>query len=645
MEKGLLRREHPGLLAAMLVLGTAPLLGNAYAWPVQLVYFILMAVTLLYYWRKAGREGQFLVPGRRLFAVLLLYILTATLTLFWTVDINNTLMGLLQLYFYLFLFYLVSATFQREQMEKLVGIVLFSGISVAALGILSYLLLKNQRVHSTFINPNALGIYLAMVVLLALSLYLHRPRKSRLLCGGIVLLGICLMLTFSRGSLLALVFSLPLVLAGIPAGRSRREALARLVLVGLTVIAGTKLVMETAPYLQQTQWAPDLLASLVRSRSFLPSSVAGRWSFWVVAAKMIADRPWGGFGLGNYHRVYFNYYNYDRFYSRYAHNHYLQTAAETGIPSLLLFLLFLLLFYRLIYQKRTYVREPRYFYGMTAAATAFLLHIGIDFSWDMPAVTMLFWALLGLLVAQLREAGAIFSTYRSTRSGRWIALAVLLFFLAGTVQQAAGEWAVSRGHRALREGEKREALRWYSVAAAINPWNARYHSYRALTLVSGEEGKPAERAQAVAWLRRAVSLSPYNDYYHLRLGQLLWQQGELEEARRYLSRATFLGGFKPEPYVALGNFYLSRGNLPAAEEVFRRGLQLADFALVNAPDELKRIELQKAVADLHLGLARVYDLRRDYARAARELKEVLQVFPGQPVALKVLEEYRKTGKI
>ena len=57
-----------------------------------------------------------------------------------------------------------------------------------------------------------------------------------------------------------------------------------------------------------------------------------------MAWELIKNKPMNGYGLGTYFSAYYIEYGGNQWYSRFAHNHYLQILSETGIIGLTLFL-------------------------------------------------------------------------------------------------------------------------------------------------------------------------------------------------------------------------------------------------------------------------------------------------------------------
>ncbi|MDP2927690.1 MAG: O-antigen ligase family protein [Candidatus Omnitrophota bacterium] len=115
---------------------------------------------------------------------------------------------------------------------------------------------------------------------------------------------------------------------------------------------------------------------------------------------MIKENPFLGKGVGTF-MDYCAFYT-NNFGTYYAHNCYLQMWAESGIFSLLCFLLFVgYVFYRSIKVSLSAARSLNYFLlvGLTAGLLGFLVHSFFEVHLYSFQLSFLFWVVLGLTVA------------------------------------------------------------------------------------------------------------------------------------------------------------------------------------------------------------------------------------------------------
>jgi len=137
----------------------------------------------------------------------------------------------------------------------------------------------------------------------------------------------------------------------------------------------------------------------------------GRLNAWAGAEKMIAQSPWTGKGLGSYAALQHNYSGQGMDIAslhlrpslgEQAHNLYLQTAAEIGIPGLLIFLsipLTLLFFgVRRAMQMDDGIKKTLLL-GAMAATVGILVDALSSPSWQMGNVSVFMWLLMGIVAS------------------------------------------------------------------------------------------------------------------------------------------------------------------------------------------------------------------------------------------------------
>ncbi len=128
--------------------------------------------------------------------------------------------------------------------------------------------------------------------------------------------------------------------------------------------------------------------------------VADRLYMWKAAMRMIQDRPLFGHGLNTFMSNYLSYWVGGERQPRYAHNCYLQMAAETGLVGLFFFVgLLVLLFVHLIRAARRLQGNRRLILlGFVGGLFAFALQAGVDTNFYSLRQAALFWTLAGLAV-------------------------------------------------------------------------------------------------------------------------------------------------------------------------------------------------------------------------------------------------------
>ena len=245
-------------------------------------------------------------------------------------------------------------------------------------------------------------------------------------------------------------------------------------------------------------WAGALagFVGLVAAYSKLQSpEVLHRLAWWSAAWRMAADAPWRGLGPGAFAYALPAYAAArPELSTLFAHQHFLETAAERGWPYLLLWLSglgFLL--------RRA---DPSKRFGPVAA----LAHGLVDYPLSVPSVFWLFCLSVGWSLSESEEAAAV-------PAGRKVpALAAALVAAGLAAYWVAGNWSADRLRaRAFADSsltpQNAERLLASSEQIRPHPESARARADILLASVDG----PGRLEGAAAHLRRAVSMDPYRE--------------------------------------------------------------------------------------------------------------------------------------
>jgi len=182
-------------------------------------------------------------------------------------------------------------------------------------------------------NPNMLGEYLILIIPLAAAMFIGRGegmrRMQSFLCIGAM--GVCLILTWSRGAWLGLIFA-ALVFLFMWHHRS------------MWLVLGGIAALPLLPYI-----LPQSIISRFTSIGDLTdSSTSYRVHIWHSTVTMISDHPITGIGVGEgaWRQLYplYTYMGVEQ--APHSHNLYLQIWLELGLTGILVFLVFLFLLYQ-----------------------------------------------------------------------------------------------------------------------------------------------------------------------------------------------------------------------------------------------------------------------------------------------------------
>lgn len=318
---------------------------------------------------------------------------------FFSVDLEGSLNpGLLRVAFILFAVVLGNAVSNRRQLDTLIFLMVLAGTAVAAYGILQYIFRWGYqsaawvdsdmfsgiefRVPSTLENPNMLGQYFLLAIPLGgaklLSSREWGARIFYLCCCG--LMCVCMLLTFSRGAWLGLLFAGAVFFVFL---NPRLMLLAPFALIALYFIL------------------PDTVISRFTSIGDLSDdSTSYRLYIWLGTLAMLKDYWLCGIGPGEdaFNMVY-PAYSYNAITAPHSHNLFLQIVCDAGITALFVFILLLFVYFRMLCSALS--REKDWTSRMlqiafTSGACGFMVQAMTDYSFYNYRVMFLFFVFLAL---------------------------------------------------------------------------------------------------------------------------------------------------------------------------------------------------------------------------------------------------------
>ncbi|MEY8402701.1 O-antigen ligase family protein [Oscillospiraceae bacterium 44-34] len=306
--------------------------------------------------------------------------------------------GLLTVAFILSSVVLYQSVENRSQLDVLLGAVVLVGTLVSAYGIFQYIFRWGYqsaawvdsdmfssiefRVPSTLDNPNMLGQYLILAIPIGGAKLLSQKewagRIYYLVCCALMCL--CMILTFSRGAWLGLLF------AG----------------AVFFVLLNPRLMLLIPPALA-VMWF--LLPETVTARfasigNLADASTAYRVHIWMGTVAMLKDYWLCGIGPGTeaFNMVY-PAYRLNGIDAPHSHNLFLQIVCDAGVAALAVFLVLLFVFFRMmctaVSREKDWTSRLHQL-AFTGGAAGFLVQAMTDYSFYNYRVLFLFWAYLAM---------------------------------------------------------------------------------------------------------------------------------------------------------------------------------------------------------------------------------------------------------
>jgi O-Antigen ligase len=296
----------------------------------------------------------------------------------------------------------------------------------------------------------------------------------------------------------ALAAGLGVVAARVSAGANVRRTFVAALTFALIACTALVLVREGGPvHVVKRAYAsfkaPPPYASSDLNRRLLSFSGNGRADLWRIAWADANRHPVLGAGAGTYERYFLAHQPADVGLVRDAHSLYVETLAEVGPLGLALLVTLLLTPLAAIVRARAHPIVP----GAVGAYVAYLVHTGVDWDWELPAVTLAAF-LCGtaiLLAARTASRRAPLAPWL-----RWSLTAGALLSAAFATLALVGNASLSRSETAREQGRFEAAAVDARRARALMPWSPA--PWEALGRAQLAAGYPSD---AAASFRRALS--------------------------------------------------------------------------------------------------------------------------------------------
>jgi O-antigen ligase/tetratricopeptide (TPR) repeat protein len=535
---------------------------------------LLMLVGLVIVWlivRSRARWKWYRTP---LDAALPLWVAAFALSLLFNLDASRRILtGLWYMGVYIGLWYLLQDLLAnwKDARKTLVDGLLFIGVLLFALSAVEWQTairatgesLLEYRFRGLFGNPNLLGTFLAILILVAVGrLAALRSRVGRVILAAYVLIGaLLLFLTDSRSAWLGTGAGL---LAWVLLMRGGAVVMgfwrSRLLWKRASVIgAGLTLLLIGAV---GVGW-------MLRSFTSDGRGLAQRPELFNAAVQMFLAKPLTGQGLFTFGRHLPHYISQPpQTVHSHAHNVVMQIAGELGNVGMAAGLATVVLMARAAWLAgRQMTGSARAEWSGAAAAIVGLLVIHLlDVTSMLPIIAIIGMIVLCIATTLPQPIPVTVPQAKLARNWGLVGIWVVLF--------AAGLWDTQSYTRYNRiVAGVYDAPEYAQVATALqpvadgDPAMPIYPAQQAfLWGLAAHEGDADAQQQAIAAYEHAVTLEPYYAPYYANLGALYWNAGDTERALSIMQRAAELapGAWQMQYNLAVAAEALGREDIARA---------------------------------------------------------------------------------
>lgn len=660
------RLEVLSFLLIVLVLFAALTQGSGLLPDTQILLTVL-TFALLIFFLTLNQPIKLLAPHYS-FLFLLAFLLLAASFSIW---LTNSILTVLLICAYFFIFWLASSTCKLVKLASILSFLILGGTVVSSWAIFNNFITVSNSAFANFSNANSLAGFLGLIIPLIIGLLFSGVKEVAKfwLTLALIVNVTAFYLTFSYGGFLAL--SLGLIL---------------MVVLAMTMRLTSKTKTQLSFAVKDSRshyfrlWLTKLtflvififLAYQFGLFTYFSSAFAfSRFELWQAALKMIASRPIFGFGPGSFATA-LPLFQVGSVYSLFAHNSYLQFAAENGFLALVILLFTFYLVLKLAWQNllSTFGSQKYVKIGLLGALVSFMAHNFVDYTWYVPATSLLFWLLAGFAVApdfSQQDSSDSLATGLSMTDKELIKtvsqlsfkrLFIIVFFTLTLIPLVFAYIGASLELQAdikLRAFSYSEGRRLAKLAVKFFPYNA--EAYATLAKAYAEPVNPKKYIRlAVAAQKKAIKLRPTWPHYYTILADYLALAGApAKEVWLNYKKAVKLYPLEPQLKVKAGNQLLKVGQYKKAITFYQQTVNLSQIyqASKQTAKTLKNARVDVAIPIrtiglAHLGLAKSYAYLKEFKKAQYNLKKgakILGQAPGVIFTDGLIKEKQKNYKL
>ncbi|MEI6153287.1 MAG: O-antigen ligase family protein [Deltaproteobacteria bacterium] len=377
---------------------------------------LILAIAVNYFRERKGVPQGFL----KFLVFFMPFAAVNAISLIYTWNMFSTLNELNILVWILGAVYLFSITGNKELLLKalVIGTALSAVCAVAQVKVLFPNIIetfqdgkyadiaRGQAIpFSSFLYHNVFGGYMCFVLPLAIYFGAYQRKWLYMIAAPCIIAGI--ILSTSRIAMgISFLFGFCFIIAMI----RKRDIKSALITVAIAA-AGLAIVF-TLLYTGKGGEFSGLTAELGKKAQITKSEVATlntRTEIWNNGIKAFTAKPMIGYGAGAFEYGYRKYFD-GGIYTRYAHSTFLKYGVELGLIGILCFLFYIAGFFSCL---RSILKEPEYPFILASIGCGFIFGL-LDFSFDMPAHIITFFALSSIVFNNEECKAGIFAGFKQS---------------------------------------------------------------------------------------------------------------------------------------------------------------------------------------------------------------------------------------
>lgn len=374
--------------------------------------FVTQAFVLLMIGVHILSEDRVLIKKDIIDILLIGYGLLVLISIFFSIDVRMSILGkfgreegYITLITYFFIFFL-SRNYLKWN-EKYLKWIIASAVLVSIYGIMQYFNLDpiprdvvrenwSDRVFSTMGNPNFLSSYLLLILPFTIFDFFKTRQITSL--GAFSVIYFALLLTFTRSALFGLVVIFLFCIMFVWKRPERAKSAIMILSTVLIVTIGVNIISDGSLLGRVRSIGSDATTLITKSEGYEKTG-ANRVYIWIRVIPLVKENPVWGVGLEALDQVFVDRYSsemltlFGQVYSvDRAHNEWLHIAVSSGIPSLIVYVGFLIMNLKM---GLKHMRSDSRYYPFITAVVAYCVQAMFNIS--VVSVAFIFWAFLGAI--------------------------------------------------------------------------------------------------------------------------------------------------------------------------------------------------------------------------------------------------------
>ncbi len=373
------------------------------------VYMVSTIMIISWFLNRENNRLEFDITEK----IIVLYLIAVVISTIFSIDRIVSMYGnfgreegLFAIIIYIFLFFTANRNyiFSKRHMHFL----LISAAIVAVYGIFQYFgfdpiprdprrINWSGRAFATMGNPNFLGSYLTLILPISIFTYLYTHKNIYLLTSALIYMS--LLCTMTRSAWLGSLTGVIILIAYSVVYKLKKKYIAILLAV-LIIITIAMNNISSGRIIGRFFTIGTDFKEIVEQTPDSQKAGAGRIFIWRRVLKIIPQKPLFGYGPETLGTVFTEYF-YDDIFERYnrlivfdkAHNEYLHIAVTTGIPSLAVYLCFVL---SIVIKAVKNADKNIIIIPLLCSIIGYLVQAFFNIS--VVSVAYMFWIMLGILL-------------------------------------------------------------------------------------------------------------------------------------------------------------------------------------------------------------------------------------------------------